>query len=163
VHGWSHANHAPASEKRQELGLHRELPTILEDCARSLACLRELHGERLVAMMVPPWNRIALEVAERLPSVGYRALSGFGRKAMTIRGLTIANAHVDLVDSRGTGKCHEASLLIERIAADLKIARRTGETWCGVLSHHLAGDPKQFEFLDDLFAETAGLWQAPPV
>lgn len=161
VHGWSHANHAPMSEKRQELGLHRELPAVLDDCARGLARLRELHGERLVATMVPPWNRIAPEVAERLPELGYRALSGFGRKAMTVRGLTIVNTHVDLIDWRGTRRCQEPAVLIARIVAELSAAREMGETWCGVLSHHLVGDPAQFEFLEGLLAETAGLWRSP--
>lgn len=161
VHGWSHANHAPPSEKRQELGLHRDLGVILDDCGRGLARLSQLYGKQLVPMMVPPWNRIALEVAERLPELGYRALSGFGRNKMRIGGLTIVNTHVDLIDSRGTRRCHEPEVLIARIAAELKAARETGETHCGLLSHHLAGDPAQFAFLQALFAQTAGLWVSP--
>jgi hypothetical protein len=164
VHGWSHANHAPEGEKRAELGLHRELAEVLGDCSHGLEKLRGLYRERLLAMMVPPWNRIDAVVAAGLPQVGFRALSAFGRRPGSIvSGLTICDTHVDLVDSRGTRKCRETPFLVQWLAAELRQARELGARDCGVLSHHLVDAEGQLGFLRELFAETTGLWQAPAI
>src|SRR5947208_2499390 len=76
IHGWSHANHAPAGEKKQELGLHREREIVLKELAGAHRRMSEFHGERLIPMLVPPWNHIAPELMPDLPALGYRALSG---------------------------------------------------------------------------------------
>jgi hypothetical protein len=162
VHGWRHANHAPSGEKRQELGPHRDLNLLRDDCARGLARLRSFYGERLLPMLVPPWNRFDPALATILPTISFTALSAFGRGAMpVVSGLTIANAHIDLVDSRGTRRCHETPRLIELMVTDLRLARHSGDFRCGVLSHHLAADPRQIEFLKQLFEETQELWRLP--
>jgi hypothetical protein len=161
VHGWSHANHAPEGEKRAELGPHRDIAEVLSDCARGLARLHELYGARLLPMLVPPWNRIGASVAAGLPRLGFRALSAFGRGQPVVSGLTIRNAQVDLIDWHGTRKCRDTGFLADWLAAELRHARELGRRDCGVLSHHLVDAPGQLAFLEELFAETPGLWGPP--
>src|SRR5205814_5054374 len=91
IHGWSHANHAPAGEKKQELGFHRERAVLLEELAQAHRRMSDLYGERLIPMLVPPWNRIAPELMPDLPALGYRALSGFGPPILEVPGLAVIN------------------------------------------------------------------------
>lgn len=74
VHGWDHTNHAPASEKKQELGLHRGEEAVLARLAEGLERIAGLFGDRAVPLLVPPWNRIAPALLGHLPSLGYVAL-----------------------------------------------------------------------------------------
>jgi hypothetical protein len=154
VHGWSHANHAPASEKKQELGLHRDREAILGELARAFRRMSDLHGERLVPMLVPPWNRIAPELMADLPALGYRALSTFDQPVLDVAHLTIINTHVDLIDFRGTRRCHDHDLLAQRVAEELLRSRLLDRSAVGILSHHLLGDKQALHFLNDLFSVT---------
>lgn len=166
VHGWSHANHAPASEKKQELGLHRPRDTVLSELARGLARLREFYGDRLTPMLVPPWNRIDPALLDDLPDVGFTGLSAFGHKLTTRPGLAVVNTHIDIVDSRAGNRCRDHGTLIAGLVQELREARTTdGGRPIGVLSHHLVSDDDAFRFLADLFAVTARsgavIWRAP--
>lgn len=64
VHGWSHTNYAGEKEKKQELGAHRDLSIVLDELQSGLEKLHDLHGGRLVPMLVPPWNRIDASIVE---------------------------------------------------------------------------------------------------
>jgi hypothetical protein len=164
VHGWAHANHAPAHEKRQELGPHRPRRVILDELRRGLERLRALYGPRLVAMLVPPWNRIDVALLAELPPLGFAALSAFG-PAPADAPITVVNAHVDLIDSRGGNQCREPGRLVEQLAHELVQARAGGGRPVGILSHHLTGDEKALQFLERLFDLTvrhpACRWQSP--
>lgn len=158
VHGYAHANHAPAGEKSQELGLHRPLETVLAELAAGLARTRSLFGPQALPMLVPPWNRIAPTVADALPRAGFRLLSAFGQEARRIEGLSVLNTHVDLIDWRGGRGCRAHDALISEIVALL------GSTSpIGVLTHHLVHDEDAWAFLPRLFEVTRGRarWVAP--
>ena len=149
VHGWSHRNHAPAQEKKQELGTHRPPPVVLAELARGLARLRELHPSRIVPVLVPPWNRIAPVVTEGLPALGFRAVSTFGvPKAAPLR---VINTHVDLMDWRGTRRGRPTAALAAELARAID---RDGPDAVGILSHHLVHDAQCWSFLAGLFALT---------
>ena len=85
VHGWSHHNHAPPNEKRQELGPHRPREVVLDELRQGLKRMRLLYAERLFPMLVPPWNRIDPALVEDLPRLGFAALSAFGRGTRGLR------------------------------------------------------------------------------
>lgn len=166
VHGWSHANHAPAPEKKQELGPHRPRATVLGELAKGLTRLREFHDDRLTPMLVPPWNRIDPALLDDLPDVGFTGLSSFGHKLTTRPGLAVVNTHIDIVDSRAGNRCRDHGTLIAGLVQELQEARATGGGRpVGVLSHHLVSDDDAFRFLTDLFAVTAQSgavnWKAP--
>jgi hypothetical protein len=164
VHGWSHANHAPPFEKKQELGTHRPRGAVLNDLSMAFARLSDLHGERLEPMLVPPWNRIDPGLLDDLPALGFRALSAFGHKLSPRPGLAVVNTHVDIIDSRAGNACRDHAWLIAALAGELAKARAAGGRPVGILSHHLVSDEMAFRFLRDLFtAAPPGLvrWRAP--
>lgn len=147
-HGWSHANYAGAGEKKQELGAHRPLPVVVEEVARGFAKLSALHGPRFVPLMVPPWNRIAPQVAATLPGAGFRALSVYGpARAGT---LPQVNTQVDIIDWHGSRRGRPTDVLEGEILA----AMEAGPV--GILTHHLVHDMAAWGFLDRLLAVTEG-------
>jgi hypothetical protein len=164
VHGWSHANHAPLGQKKQELGLHRPRAAVSSDLAAAFARLSDLHGERLVPMLVPPWNRIDPSLLDDLPSLGFRALSVFGHKLQSRPGLPVVNTHVDIIDWHSGKACHDHTRLVAGLARELATARASGGWPVGVLSHHRVSDDEAFRFLRDLFTAAPHErvnWRAP--
>ncbi len=151
VHGWNHRNHAPAGEKKQELGSHRPQVQVLAELAAGLARLHALHGAHLVPVLVPPWNRIAPALLPALARCGFQALSVFGPARPGP--IPAINTHVDLMDWHGTrgGRATDDLLaeLAKAIAASVQVA--TGPEPLGILSHHLVHDARAWHFLDVLF------------
>lgn len=164
VHGWSHTNHAPPWQKKQELGLHRPRTVVLNDLKAGLARLYEHYGERLVPMLVPPWNRIDFELLDELPALGFRALSAFGNKPQSRPGLAVFNAQVDIVNWNAGNACQDHAWLVATLVNELAAARAAGGRPVGILSHHMVNDEAAFRFLRDLFTaappERIG-WRAP--
>ena len=149
VHGWAHRNHAGPEEKKQELGLHRPVPVVLDELERGLRHLQGLHGTQSVPMLVPPWNRIHPDIVQGLPELGYAALSVFGpEKPAPLR---LLNTHVDLIDWRGTGRAKGLDMLLAEIA----LALQRGAP-IGLLTHHLVHDAGDWAVLDRVLALTSG-------
>ena len=164
VHGWAHMNHAPEGEKKQELGPHRDRSQVLDDLTRDFARLRDLHGERLLPILVPPWNRIDHDLIVDLPPLGFTGLSAFGRKPLPRAwGLAIVNCHVDLLDWKNGARCRDQAHLAAELADELKRSRLSDRAPVGLLSHHLVSTEDAFAFLEGLFAATRGFadWIVP--
>ncbi len=164
VHGWSHHNHAPPNEKRQELGPHRPREVIFDELRQGLKHMRLLYAERLFPMLVPPWNRIDPALVEDLPRLGFAALSAFGPVPRTSP-IPIINAHVDIIDSKAGNRARAPFQLLRQLADELARARAGGGYPVGILSHHLGGDAAALRFLKHLFQRTARhpacRWHAP--
>ncbi|MFO1160051.1 MAG: polysaccharide deacetylase family protein [Reyranellaceae bacterium] len=156
-HGYAHVNHAAEGEPRKmELGLHRPTMMVLGELGTGWLALERLFGAQALAVMVPPWNRIALPLVPTLPEIGFTGLSTFGprRRPRPVRGLTEINTHVDLIDWKGArGFVGEAAALGMLVDA-LGRARTASAEPVGVLSHHLAMDGEAWDFLRSLL-ETA--------
>ncbi|MFF2323487.1 polysaccharide deacetylase family protein [Agrobacterium sp. NPDC058088] len=153
VHGWSHTNYASANEKKQELGPHRDPAVVLDELQSGLEKLHDLHGRRLVPMLVPPWNRIDAGMVKGLADIGYRALSVFGPEKDTIP--PCLNTHVDVIDWHGSRGGREDDILFSETAARiLRTADEGGTT--GLLTHHLVHDDNVWRFLRRLFEVTTG-------
>ena len=153
IHGWAHFNHAPEGEKSQELGPHRAMDDVLAELATGFRRLSGLFADRLVPVLVPPWNRIDPDIIPHLSEIGFQAVSAFGRKPLTeeVGGLKEINTHVDLIDWRGTRGCRDHGDLITAIAAELAISRKSDGVAVGILSHHLIHDDGVNAFLSELF------------
>ncbi|HEX6141875.1 MAG TPA: polysaccharide deacetylase family protein [Geminicoccaceae bacterium] len=152
-HGIAHRNAAPEGAKPVELD-HQPPDHLVAALGRGRKVLEEAFGALFLAVLVPPWNRIAPALVARLPGAGYRGLSTFGRRASPepAPGLRQINTHLDPVDWRGgrgfTGT--EASLgqLLDAIdGADEPV---------GVLSHHLVMDEPGWAFLERLLEVLRG-------
>ncbi len=157
VHGWAHLNHAPPSERAQELGLHRGRAAVLDELRRGFERLHALCGARLAPVLVPPWNRIAPALLDTLPGLGFRALSTFGDKPVPDWPAALAriDTHVDLIDWKHGRRCREPAWLVGELAAELARARLAGGRAVGVLTHHLVHDAAATAFLRALFGFTA--------
>jgi len=151
VHGWSHHNHAPATEKKQELGAHRPVDIVLGELGAGFDKLAALHKPRFVPMLVPPWNRIGTAVVSGLPDLGFKALSVFG--AEKSGPLHLLNTHVDLMDWHGTRGGRDHGVLATELAARLKLVFEQGGA-TGFLTHHLVHDEQAWLFLETLLALT---------
>lgn len=170
VHGWSHKNHAPASEKKAEFRLNRPLDEVVADAAAGLSRLDALFGNTLRPMLVPPWNRIAPEVIEHLPSLGYRILSTATprRTKMAAAGLEQVNTHLDPIDWRGSrGLISPDRLIVQTVnlLRDRREGRADNAEPFGVLTHHLVHDQDIWAFTEALLKHLldgpATLWVAP--
>ncbi|MBC6717494.1 hypothetical protein H9Q09_14895 [Aurantimonas sp. DM33-3] len=121
LHGWCHANHAPAGEKRAEFGDHRPVAAMLEEIRRGHERVAGLAEERFLPVFVPPWNRIGPGIAARLGDAGLPGLSIFARPASR----HCVHTHLDLMDWRA-GRAQDAATLDRMLAAQIA-ARLTGE------------------------------------
>lgn len=151
-HGYAHTNHAPPPDKKAELGLHRPMMFVLGELGTGRMALERLFGDRVLPVLVPPWNRIAPALVPTLPEMGYRGLSTFGsrRRVHPVPGLLQINTHVDLIDWQHRRFVGEAAALaaLERALA---ASRTGGDEPVGVLSHHLAMDEGAWDFLNSLW------------
>jgi len=152
-HGYAHANHALAPEKNIELGTQRPAMMTLGELATGWMALERLFGSRALAVMVPPWNRIAPLLVPTLPEIGYRGLSTFGPRARVhpVRGLLQVNTHVDLIDWKGGRVFAGEDAALAVLVAALERARSGDGEPVGVLSHHLAMDAGAWDFLSSLW------------
>lgn len=152
LHGWSHKNHAPSDQKKQELGSHRPADIVLGELAEGIHRLGALFGRQFVPVLVPPWNRIDKALLPHLGGIGVIGLSVFGPEKAS--GLPTVNTHADIMDWHGTRGCRPAP----DIMAD--IVKRLGEMesggTMGLLTHHLVHDEAAWAFIDGVLAATAG-------
>jgi len=148
VHGWSHKNHAPENEKKQELGSHRSSELVLAELSRGLSKLSALYKDRFVPLLVPPWNRIADDLVDSLADIGFTGLSTFGHEKPAV--IKMMNTHVDLIDWKGTRGGRESDQLVGEF---IKIMRAT-EKPVGFLTHHLVHDELAWRFIEDFFEMT---------
>ena len=159
-HGYAHRNHAPAAEKKTELGAHRPSAAVLEELARGQARMTALFGLSPIGLdgapvLVPPWNRIAEDLVPEIARLGFRGLSTYGARATAepVPGLVQINSHVDIMRWEAPRGFLGAAAALDLLAGHLR-ARRLGEADAaepsGLLSHHGAHDEACWAFLDDL-------------
>jgi hypothetical protein len=159
MHGTDHRNRAASGEKKTEFAAAEADERALERLREARARLAALAGACFVPVLAPPWNRFKRSLVARLAECELRGLSGYGARAsaQAAPGVTEVNAHVDLIDWRGTRHFigEEAAL---RAAASHLAARRAGRADAaeptGVLTHHALHGEETFSFLDRLFERT---------
>ncbi len=154
-HGYAHNNYAGEGERAIELGGQRHRGKVVEELQQGWQDLRVLFADRLLPVMVPPWNRISAELYPHLRGLGFRALSCFSARSRreAISGLQQSNCHADLVDWRHGRRFRGQGPTLDHICTHLQ-ARRAGRADAGeatgVLSHHLVHDDDCWRFLDTL-------------
>jgi hypothetical protein len=165
-HGWAHANHetAPPPGERKvrpaECGAARPAAQVLAELAAGRARLAEALGARTLPVLVPPWNRIAPEVAGGLPAAGYPALSGFGPRhaVAAIPGLVRLNCHADPIVWREAKRFAGAAVTLERLTghlADRRAGRADPAEPTGLLTHHRDMTPAFWAFLEEWLGRVA--------
>ncbi|MEL6451145.1 MAG: polysaccharide deacetylase family protein [Pseudomonadota bacterium] len=164
VHGWAHADHSQAHEKKNEFLTTRS--GAVPEAARALDTASALFGTALTPMFVPPWNRINAQVMAALPALGYRALSTFGARTAPLAapGLTQINTHIDPIWWRGSRDLVDPDQLITQAAAHLDARRQgdeDGHEPLGLLTHHLVHSPQIWAFVQRFVQEMQDGGAAP--
>lgn len=155
VHGAHHTNHAPSGRRAEEMAIERGRAVVEHELAASRARLCELLGTRAGAWYVPPWNRIAPEVAAWLPALGFRAISTFGQDHVDGPGLAQHNTHLDIIDWKNGRSGRPLTWIDDKLATELARARLAGGSPVGVLTHHLAHDGAAWAAMEAIFAVVA--------
>ncbi|MBO0903662.1 polysaccharide deacetylase [Jiella sonneratiae] len=168
VHGYAHANHAPAGAKRAEFGDHRPGDAMAAEIAAAKARLEALFGGRLLPAFVPPWNRIGEAARALLPSLGLPVVSVYGPARAAGPGLPAElNTHLDVMDWRAMRGLSPAEA--DRLLAGLIEARATADAGgatepIGLLTHHLQHDEAAWHLVEAVVAlcasHRAGAWPA---
>jgi hypothetical protein len=156
-HGFDHVNRAREGEKKSEYPPGEALATAQERLCAGRDQLRKLAAERSLEVLAPPWNRIALDLAIRLPEWGFRGLSRFGpRAAQRLPGLREINTHVDLIAWKGDRGFAGAAPALGQAVKHLAARRHAGvpDEPTGWLTHHARHDTATWDFLEELFART---------
>ena len=158
-HGYAHRNHAASPVKKSELGADRPYGEITAELLRGREMLAGLFNDRLLPVIVPPWNRIAEGVVSLLPKLGYTGLSAFAPRPCRGRDeFVTVNSHVDIIDWQGTRAFGGERKTLDA-AVDHLAAKRAGtadeEEPTGLLTHHLVHDAQCWGFIDRFLAETA--------
>ncbi len=155
MHGVWHTNHAQPPQKTAELTVIRGRETILRELAMGRERLATLFGPQALTWYVPPWNRIADDVAALLPEAGILALSAFAGANLGCAGLEVHNTHVDLIDWRNGRVGRRPDWVARELAGELAKARAGGWRAVGVLTHHLDHDDTAWTTLETLLSVTA--------
>ena len=157
-HGYAHSNHAPAGEKKSELGPERPAMLVLGELGTGWLALERLFGSSVLPVLVPPWNRIAPGLVPALPEIGFRGLSTFGIRPRTrlVSGWVQVNTHIDLIDWR-TRRFTGTEVVLDAFARALVSARTGSDEPLGLLSHHLAMDEPAWDFLNSLWERVRGM------
>jgi hypothetical protein len=162
VHGLAHENHAPLNEKRAEFGPQRPPAALAQDAQEALLDAAAKLGSQLLAVFVPPWNRIAPDLVSHLPRLGYKGLSAFRDRSGTgaLAGFIEVNTHIDPIDWRGSRSVLPPAALIEAIAGAVQ-RRHAGQSDrgepIGLLSHHLVHDEAIWFFCEAVLEQIARL------
>lgn len=159
-HGYTHQNHAAASEKKSEFPNRRSLGERLRDMQAGQACLRSLFDSgQLVPVFVPPWNRLAPDCLPAMPALGYAAVSAFQARDSywAAPGLAALNTHLDPIDWHD-GDHPTAAERSLAIACTHLHAMRAGQQQMqplGLLTHHLRHDETIWSFVGAFLSRTA--------
>ena len=159
-HGFDHIDRARPGEKKIELAPHRPLDEMRGALAEGRERLDALFGGRALAVLVPPWNRVADAVINALPALGFTGLSAFGRRAKAIAapGLRAANAHIDIIDWRGSrGFVGEEEALAQAVRhlRERRAGEADGGEPTGLMTHHLDHDNRCWDFIAAFVARTS--------
>lgn len=159
MHGTDHRNRALAGEKKTEFAAAESEADALQRLSEARQILERHAGKQFVPALAPPWNRFRRSLAARLPQAGLHGLSACGSRdaAEAAPGVAQANAHIDIIDWRGTrGFVGEETAL--RASLKHLAARRNGEVDAteptGWLTHHAVHDAAAWSFLERLFERT---------
>jgi predicted deacetylase len=167
VHGAWHRNHAPPTRKSEEMALERGEAEIRRALDKARACMVASFGEVAGKWYVPPWNRLAREVAGWLPAHGFSVLSAFGDKQPApIDGLAEVNTHVDIINWRAGRIGRPLHWLVDEVVAMLAQQRRMAQLGpIGLLTHHLVHDDVAWSSLEAVMGaisrHSSARWTSP--
>ena len=158
-HGYTHVNHGSDGAKKAEFPPGRDLTEMLADLRTGRKRLLELFKEQALPALVPPWNRIAPALVDRLPEVDLVGLSTYGprRHDGSKAAVLEVNTHIDIMNwhsgRRFLGVDAALKLAIDHLAARRQNRVEKNEA-TGLLTHHLVHDDEAWVFIDTFLRRT---------
>lgn len=157
-HGFSHANYAPDGQPQDEYGPERTLSVRLAELVEGRRRITTLL-KGFVPILVPPWNRIPVDLVTHLPKVGLYGISTWGARQLSFLpayGVQQFNVHVDIMNWERYQFCGYSQVLGQLIH-HLRTRRLVG-TDCnepiGLMTHHIAHDEAAWSFLSEFLEYT---------
>ncbi|HVW55716.1 MAG TPA: polysaccharide deacetylase family protein [Rhizobiaceae bacterium] len=149
VHGYAHQRQNAGPAPAIELGGDRSPDVVLAELSAGRERLRQLFGDRLSGILVPPWNRIAPDVAARIHERGFTGLS---TNSWHVNGTLLPelNTQIDIVDWANGRQGHSLEWAAGELLRRLWQARERGGAPLGILTHHLVMDDQAWRILRDL-------------
>jgi hypothetical protein len=148
-HGWDHTDHAPVGDYKAELAAGRDPVEVRQQLARGWDRLVPLFEDRLLPVLVPPFNQMAPELAE-VVSAAYQFVSIVSDfDALRVRSV---NVHCEIVDSK-TGAAASEEIVALQLATALKLRRYhlvNARRPIGILTHHLVHTIAEWSLLTSL-------------
>jgi hypothetical protein len=143
-HGVAHTDHAGPDDKKIELGGTVDRARLAERLVAGRERLAAAFGAQFLAVLAPPWNNIATDVAARLPALGFVGLSCDPGPPGVVP-LRRVDVHVDAV------AWHEGTRSKDAAELDAELARARGEMGdgpVGLLTHHMVVSDAGWDDLD---------------
>ncbi len=168
-HGYAHVNHAPAANKKCELGDDRPVQLVLDQLHEGHQRMLQMFGGSFLPVMVPPWNRISETVLGKLASLGFTGISEYTARPVALDNhLNRCNTHVDIVDWKNQGTfigLGPALNLVIKHLHDKRAGRADAAEPTGLLTHHRKHDGACWTFIEQLLSFTvrhpAVSWVSP--
>lgn len=148
AHGYAHRNHMPEGRKAVELA-GRDVDAVLAELTTGRRRLLDLFPGSLSGILVPPWNRVAPEIAARVHECGFTALSTSSWQKTGTR-LPELNTQIDVMNWTGGRVGHLSEAIAGELLRRLRQARERGGAPLGILSHHLVHDETAWSTLESL-------------
>lgn len=152
-HGYDHQSYALEGQRKIELGGSQDVPELLQKLTLGQQLLQSRFGEQYLNILVPPWNRIADDVACALPDVGYVQLSVLGSKKQSETDFNL-NVHIDIIDWKQRCFAGEEVILTKLVSylRDTRLAGLSADIKpCGLMTHHLDHDLNCWLFISNFF------------
>jgi hypothetical protein len=155
-HGWNHDNHAPEGAAKSELAAGRNPAEVESQLTRGRRRLERLFGDRILPVLVPPFNLIAPHLIASVRKTGFTHLSVDGD--FTGLDFPTRNVHVDIIDWNKVSAVPTAQAVRDVVMA-LRL-RRYGliarASPIGIMTHHLAHDEAAWSLAQELLSRIAG-------
>lgn len=161
-HGADHLNRGGTQGKKTEFSLSEPAEEAIQRLLEGRWHLKQLFGERALAVLAPPWNRFAQDRVGDLVRAGFTGLSTFQpRQAREpAPGLLQINTHVDIIDWHAGRAFVGETRALDMMTAQLRACRLgqcdAGEPM-GLLTHHELHDRAACDFLRRLFERSRKL------
>ncbi|MBD3665899.1 polysaccharide deacetylase family protein [Sulfitobacter aestuariivivens] len=156
-HGFAHKNGEPKGLRASEMGEGRDLAATEADLREGWRRLVAAELPNLLAVQVPPWNRIGEKVVPHLPEWGYVGLSNFDVRPAPepAAGLKQFNAHIDPIRWKEGAQFAGTEKTLQQCLEHLQM-RRIGaadkDEPTGFCTHHLQTDDATWDFSEALMA-----------
>jgi hypothetical protein len=138
-HGYAHLNHEPEGARKCEFGASRPVERQCADIMMGRERLSALLGD-IDPIFTPPWNRCLLETVERLPNMGFKAVSNSGSAELDGHKLRHLPIHLDWEKERRSGQ--------QMVALANLLAHADGHA--GIMLHHATMSPSAVEEFSDV-------------